>query len=430
MGGGPAGLAAAAEAARRGAEVLLVEEQRVPGGGLAVLGDVLVDGGTGPVRSADMRKSLEQEAEEAGVTILTQTVAWGTFEERAVGVLTPVENLEVRPAALILAPGSTDRPLPFPGWALPTVMNAQEVLRLVYLQGIRPGRRAVVASAGGAGVPVALALQGAGIAVETVVEASWLDPEEHARLAAFGIQVIESARVGSAQGQEYVKAVLVNTEQGEQMRRADLLVLATGRAPQNELCWIAGCEMRWEAGAGGHVPVRSVALETSMPGIYVAGDGGGVCGLRTALAEGRVAGAAAAARCMGAADPEAALLDALARAVAADAARVSREMDALWSLEASAVQCALVHPEIILCRCEHVTATDVQRVVREGALSPGEVKRHTRAGMGECQGRTCRLLLARAIAQINGVHPHEIPTLTCRPPVRPLPLDALLRGPE
>ncbi|MHC1761873.1 MAG: (2Fe-2S)-binding protein [Negativicutes bacterium] len=84
--------------------------------------------------------------------------------------------------------------------------------------------------------------------------------------------------------------------------------------------------------------------------------------------------------------------------------------------------------EVFLCRCCEVSETEVRQAVREGAGTVAAVKMRTRAGMGLCQGRTCRRLISRVIAEETGQVPAEILPPTSRPPVRTISLDALAGG--
>jgi Fe-S-cluster-containing hydrogenase component 2 len=84
--------------------------------------------------------------------------------------------------------------------------------------------------------------------------------------------------------------------------------------------------------------------------------------------------------------------------------------------------------EVFLCRCCEVSETEVRQAVREGAKTVAAVKLRTRAGMGLCQGRTCRRLISRVIAEETGQAPADILPPTSRPPVRTLPLGALAEG--
>jgi NAD(P)H-nitrite reductase large subunit len=87
--------------------------------------------------------------------------------------------------------------------------------------------------------------------------------------------------------------------------------------------------------------------------------------------------------------------------------------------------------ELILCRCENVTAAEVERAVAEhGARTGDQIKKLTRAGMGPCQGRTCLALAARWLAEHQGRPLEEITWPAARPPVMPVPLGVLAGGDE
>ncbi|HHY12209.1 MAG TPA: (2Fe-2S)-binding protein [Firmicutes bacterium] len=81
--------------------------------------------------------------------------------------------------------------------------------------------------------------------------------------------------------------------------------------------------------------------------------------------------------------------------------------------------------DIIVCRCEDVTLGEIRKAIREGATTLDEVKRITRAGMGPCQGRTCRLLVAGEIARYLGKPVSEILQSRYRPPVKPVKMGDL-----
>lgn len=83
---------------------------------------------------------------------------------------------------------------------------------------------------------------------------------------------------------------------------------------------------------------------------------------------------------------------------------------------------------IYVCRCNEVSEAEIRQAVREGASTVAAVKMATRAGMGLCQGRTCRRLVSRIIAEETGQNPADILPATSRPPVRTLPLGSLAGG--
>ncbi|SDF44993.1 (2Fe-2S)-binding protein [Sporolituus thermophilus] len=84
--------------------------------------------------------------------------------------------------------------------------------------------------------------------------------------------------------------------------------------------------------------------------------------------------------------------------------------------------------EVLVCRCNEVTEQEVRQAVRDGARTVAAVKLRTRTGMGLCQGRTCRRLVSRIIAEETGQTVADILPATTRPPVRTLPLGALTGG--
>jgi bacterioferritin-associated ferredoxin len=81
--------------------------------------------------------------------------------------------------------------------------------------------------------------------------------------------------------------------------------------------------------------------------------------------------------------------------------------------------------ETMVCRCEDITRERILACIADGSETLDEIKRVTRAGMGPCQGRTCRLLIAAELSRIYGVPMDEVLLTTFRPPVKPLSLGAL-----
>ena len=81
--------------------------------------------------------------------------------------------------------------------------------------------------------------------------------------------------------------------------------------------------------------------------------------------------------------------------------------------------------DVIVCRCEELTAGDLRAAIRQGCLGPNQVKSFTRCGMGPCQGRECALTLTTLVAAERGITPEEAGALRIRPPLKPLTLGEL-----
>ncbi len=80
--------------------------------------------------------------------------------------------------------------------------------------------------------------------------------------------------------------------------------------------------------------------------------------------------------------------------------------------------------DIIICRCEEITKGEIEEAIDNGASTPDEVKRFTRAGMGLCQGRTCRKSVEGLISKNTGMNPHNVKPSTYRQPVRTVKMKA------
>lgn len=276
VGGGPAGLAAGIEAARRGVRVTLVDLGDRPGGALA-LQTHRYDGLAGAAIGA----LLWRAAEDAGVALLPRTLAWGLFEDRTLGLAIDHGTDRERSALLraervLVATGAIDRPPVFPGATLPGVITATAAIVMLHRWRVRPGQRALVVGDDPVAARVAQYLRDARIrAVETA------SPD--------GLRALTGpdgalARVEQRGADGAIKKVFT----------VDTIVLATGLQPANELARMVDCAMDWSAPLGGHVPLRDGGMQTSVPGVSVAGDAAGVGDAGSAILQGRVAAAAIA----------------------------------------------------------------------------------------------------------------------------------------
>jgi len=81
--------------------------------------------------------------------------------------------------------------------------------------------------------------------------------------------------------------------------------------------------------------------------------------------------------------------------------------------------------ETMICRCEDITREQILDCIAEGYKTLDEIKRVTRAGMGPCQGRTCRNLIANELSRAYGVPMEEVLMTTFRQPAKPIDLGAL-----
>jgi len=82
----------------------------------------------------------------------------------------------------------------------------------------------------------------------------------------------------------------------------------------------------------------------------------------------------------------------------------------------------------IVCRCEDLSLQEIRDLIDKGYKSIDEIKRISRCGMGTCQGRGCRQIVAQEIAKATGQSMEDIQMPKFRPPVKPIKLGTLLGG--
>ncbi|MEM3462878.1 MAG: FAD-dependent oxidoreductase [Candidatus Bathyarchaeia archaeon] len=307
VGGGPAGLSASIEAARAGAKVVLIDENARPGGQLfkqihKFFGSKEHYAG---IRGYDIGYQLLNETKECGVEVRLNTTVYGIFNGNVLGLLGGDGSSLLRSRKIVLATGASENPLAFPGWTLPGVMGAGAAQTMINIWRVLPGNRALIVGSGNVGLIVAYQLLQAGASVAAIVEAA---PRiggygvHAAKIRRAGIPILVSHTVKEAFGDGKVEgATIVRLDDKwrpipgtESSIEVDLICIAVGLEPRSELAWLAGCDFAYIPQLGGLTPVHDENMETSVPGLFVAGDIAGVEEASTAMEEGRLAGMAAA----------------------------------------------------------------------------------------------------------------------------------------
>ncbi|MFE0187929.1 FAD-dependent oxidoreductase [Streptomyces sp. NPDC058989] len=352
--------------------------------------------------------------------------------------------VRVAARAVLLATGAYERQLPFPGWTLPGVVGAGGAQAMLKSGLVLPGRRVVVAGSGPLLLAVASSLAAAGARVPAVVEASGYlryarhpralvgNPHKAAEALVHGaallwhrVRVRMRSAVTEVHGTDRVEAVTVTRLDGDWRpvrgtgRRIDCDALAVGHGlvPQIELATALGCATR-PLSDGTSALTLDGLQETSVPGLWAAGETGGVGGAQLARTEGELAGVSVAAR----------ILDRPAHP-----GRVRELQRRIGRMRAFADAMTAAHApgpgwprwltdDTEVCRCEEVTAGRIREAVEDlGARDARTVKLLTRAGMGWCQGRMCGPGVACLAARDQAAEPPA----ERRPFAAPVPLSAL-----
>ncbi len=309
IGAGPAGLCAALAAASMGAKVLICERDRFPGGQLVkqthkFFGSEKQSAGE---RGFQIGQTLiEQVNASENIELWEDAPVLGMYEDGIVTVLYDNQHIKINPIKTIVATGAAEKFLAFPGNDLPGIYGAGAVQTLMNVAGVKPAERMVMVGAGNIGLIVSYQLLQAEVEVVAVVEAApriggYLVHASKLRRA--GVPIRTGWTVKEAFGDQTLEGVVL-CQLDEQFRQipgteetiyCDTLCLAVGLSPLTELCWQAGCEMRFVRELSGHVPLVDDNLMTTVYGIYAAGDVSGVEEASAAMVEGNIAGYAAAA---------------------------------------------------------------------------------------------------------------------------------------
>jgi sarcosine oxidase subunit alpha len=392
IGSGPSGLAAVAAARQGGANVLLIEREPRLGGHLYL-----------DEKRQGLLRQLEEETAKGpgGLEICRNFAAFGLYEGNLIGAVGPDSLVKVRARQIIVCTGGRQQPFLFHNNDLPGIMLGNGALRLTRLHGVRAGRRAVILTNSDDGHTLAEQLETLGIEVAAVVDQRSTAAGQSKRTVLTGATVLE------ARGNKQLRSVRIGRVGAEGKLEAgsvqeiacDLLCLASGLVPANELLLMAG--VRFHQSKGCWIP------ENTVLGTHAAGAAAGTFNLDEQIREGRQRGALAAALALGHAPPP---CDAAVPPSACPIVAAPREDG---------------QSKRFVCLCEDVTQKDIEQAVAEGFDHVETLKRYTTVNMGPCQGKVCGLTAATLCARLTGRDPDCVGLTTSRPPVVPVEMGVL-----
>ncbi|MFG6095422.1 NAD(P)/FAD-dependent oxidoreductase [Leptothoe sp. ISB3NOV94-8A] len=450
IGAGPGGLVAATTAANLGLDVVVLDEQPSPGGQIyRAIANAPTNRAT--LLGADYQHGADLVAafQTSGAHYLPNTTVWLLNARHQVGILHNDQASIIQAESVIVASGAMERPVAFPGWTLPGVMNAGAAQILLKTAGVVPANGTVIAGVGPLPLLVAWQYQRAGIPVKAILELSpgtnlWRAAPRLPKalgagnyisrglkytldLNAAGIPIYYGVSHLQAQGDKHIQTVEYGWNSLGIRRRetipTDSLLVHFGVIPRTNLTQAAGCHHIWDAGQQCWRPQVTPWGTTTVPGIAVVGDNAGIGGARSAEHSGRLA-ALEAARALG-------LISEQQRDRQGQDdlnwrqqdLRVRPFLEALYRLPESLLVPA--DDDTLVCRCEEISAGQIRQTVREGHGDPNQVKYYLRCGMGPCQGRQCASTVAHIVAAAHQRPVSDYAPFRIRPPIRPMTIDQL-----
>lgn len=330
--------------------------------------------------------------------------------------------------SVLLATGTTERPLPIQGWTLPGVMTVGAAQIALKTGGLVPGGRTWLAGQGPLLLLYATQVLDAGGTIAGVFDISDgfapMRALRHVSLAALpeirrglawrrrlsqaGVRWIAASEV-RAEGETALCAISFRTHQGWKSEDADLLLLHDGVIPSVQISRAVGCAHVWNDTQRCWQPVVDDWGRTSVPGVLIAGDGAGIGGASAAVLSGRIAALG--------------LVGGDASALRTERARCLAARPLLDTLFTPLPM--RLDDATLVCRCEEVTAGAVRSAVQTGCQGMNQLKAYTRCGMGPCQGRMCGPIGIEILAQARGVPVSAVEPLRTRFPTKPVRVDAL-----
>ncbi|SNZ17547.1 sarcosine oxidase subunit alpha [Terribacillus aidingensis] len=336
VGAGPAGLRAAIAAAENGLHVSIIDEFVKPGGRL--LGQLHEEPDGSWVNGVEEAERMYHRAIQLGVEISTGVSVYDLAETPAGWSIYTTDGVR-ESRCLLLATGASETPIPIPGWTLPGVMSIGAAQVMGNVHRVKPGHKGVVIGVNVLSVAIAREMQLCGVTVDRIVlpahnliSADASNPEKmmesllrlshlapsslmkiggkfvSPKLAArfyprngfkiWGIPIQLRKTALEIIGEEQVRGVRIAAISAtgsvipgtEEIVDADFVCIAGGLTPMAELAAVAGCRFHYVPQLGGHVPLHNERMQTTLKGLYVAGNITGVESAKVAGAQGRVAG--------------------------------------------------------------------------------------------------------------------------------------------
>lgn len=442
VGGGPAGIRAAATLVEAGLHPVVVDEGQRAGGqiyrrppaGFTRTAKQLY--GSEAKKAGALHALFDRLAEEGRLTHCAGTSVIAAHRGR-LHVLGESGVQVISYDRLILATGASDRVAPVPGWQSAGVYSLGAAQIALKAQGVALGRRIVLIGSGPLLTLVGAQLVKAGADVAAVLDtSSWRQQMRGFRgLAARPVVALRGLVLQARLGGRYhagvtlerieadgkgVTAMRWRDARGRQhLTPCDTIGMGWHLRAETHLADLAGCAFTYDERWRQWLP-KTDRMGRAGSGVYLAGDGVRLLGADGAEVAGRLAAAACLADLGFPAPSTAGDLRKLARLE-----RFARGLARAFPWPAAMVRA--LPDEAIVCRCENVTAAAVRESTDFGGGEANRVKSLSRVGMGRCQGRYCQLAAVELIAAQTGCTPGAVGRFRGQAPVRPAPIGAFLR---
>lgn len=446
VGAGPGGLAAAVTADKLGLSALVVDEQPDPGGQIyRSIEKSLAENADTLGKDYFAGKPLVESFRASNAAYLPDNSVWNIDNRFNVDLISSAGPRRVRGHRLLFSVGALERPVPIPNWTLPGVMGAAAADILFKSADMVPQGPVVLAGSGPLLLLAACHLVDNGVEISAMVETAGLKDYFKALYRLPGalrkssylfkgfkmrlkvkracVPLYIGCRDLAVLGNDHAEGLSFTCRGKPQKVAAATVLLHEGVVPNLRFSRLLNCEHEWYAPQRYWRPVLDRWGRTSVPGVSVAGDAGGVNGGLAAEIAGHLAAIDTAFRLEVFSETE---RDRLAKPYLKKAHQEKLIRPFIDHVFPPNPQ-VLVPPddETIVCRCEELTAGRIREAIAKGARHPAQIKGQTRVGMGPCQARMCGATIAEIIANSCALDITQVGTLRVRPPLQPLSIEQL-----
>ncbi|GJI90894.1 FAD/NAD(P)-dependent oxidoreductase [Duganella hordei] len=443
VGAGPAGVRAAEALCAAGIRPIVIDEGRRDGGQIYrrqpenFTRSYATLYGSEATRAQSLHRCFDALRER--IDYRPDTLAWNVSEGH-LHVASRHGTSRLQYDALLICAGATDRLMPLKGWQYAGTYSLGAAQIALKSQACAIGGKVVFVGTGPLLYLVAMQYLKAGANIAAVLDTSrlrdqiaalpqllarpallWNGLRFIAMLRRAGVPVLSGVTPLEIEGSadDGVQALRIRDRRGVERRYAgDAVAMGYHLRPETQLADLARCEFRFDAAGRQWFPQVSEDGRSSVPGVYLAGDGARILGADGAENAGRLAALA--------------ILQDLGRPVPDHEQRRSALLGIRYTMERfrqglvrafpwPKQQAADLPDEALVCRCECISAGELRRVATEfGASEANRAKAFSRVGMGRCQGRYCAQAGAEVIAHACGVPLEQVGRLRGQAPVKPL----------
>ncbi|AYM14964.1 MULTISPECIES: NAD(P)/FAD-dependent oxidoreductase [Hyphomicrobiales] len=439
VGAGPAGMSAAIRLRELGASVVVIDEQPSPGGQIFRGVERNVKSPVFEALGTDYQKgqALTAAFRASGVEYLPSTQVWQIEDSWSLFLTSEGKARRITARAVLLSNGAQERPVPFEGWTLPGVMTVGAAQILLKSGGMLPEGKVWIAGAGP--LPLLYATQFLNLGGRI---AGYLDTAASPKLSAVsrlprawrdfggllkGLRWLRDIKRSGmmvrgfsdlrADGDQCLKYLTWEAKGKRHRVEADVLLVHEGIVPRIHETLALNCDHHWNEEQGYLAAKLDRWGETSREGLFVAGDAGGIGGWLAATISGEIAALGIASRLGISSETEN-----LRRASKLDQRRkrafaLRPFLDAMYPPPRNRLD-----DDVVVCRCEEVTAGAIRAAARNSPADPSAVKAATRCGMGPCQGRQCGYTVQALLAEVHDLPIKDVNFFHIRPPLKPITL--------